>query len=225
MRVVGVDGFSRGWVAVLSDGGAFAGAETFPSIGPLVQWSGDAVVIGIDIPIGLPDAGVRAADSLARRRVGGARSSSVFPCPPRVVLEAPDYTTARRIAQDTWGRGVSAQSYALRHRTLEVDALLGDDARLFEVHPEVSFRAMAGAPMRFAKKTWNGQMERRAALAGTGMELPDALPDQVGRVPPDDLLDAAAVAWSAARIAAGSARSLPDPPERNTEGRAMAIWY
>ncbi len=40
-------------------------------------------------------------------------------------------------------------------------------------------------------------------------------------VPLDDLLDAAACAWSAART---GAVSLPDPPEKR-DGLAVAIWY
>jgi predicted RNase H-like nuclease len=38
------------------------------------------------------------------------------------------------------------------------------------------------------------------------------------------VVDAAVVAWSARRIAAGTASSLPDPPE-DSDGRAVAIWY
>jgi predicted RNase H-like nuclease len=41
----------------------------------------------------------------------------------------------------------------------------------------------------------------------------------------DDVLDAAVAAWSAQRIARGEARCLPDPPERDAEGRSVAIWY
>jgi predicted RNase H-like nuclease len=38
-------------------------------------------------------------------------------------------------------------------------------------------------------------------------------------------LDAAAVAWSAQRIAVGAANCLPDPPERNERGQRLAIWF
>jgi predicted RNase H-like nuclease len=39
------------------------------------------------------------------------------------------------------------------------------------------------------------------------------------------VLDAAAAAWSADRIATGTAKALPDPPELTTAGRRIAIWY
>ena len=40
----------------------------------------------------------------------------------------------------------------------------------------------------------------------------------------DDVVDAAAAAWSARRIARGAARSMPDPPERSSDGRPVAVW-
>jgi predicted RNase H-like nuclease len=40
----------------------------------------------------------------------------------------------------------------------------------------------------------------------------------------DDVLDAAASAWSAQRIATGKALCLPGPPEL-ADGREGAIWY
>lgn len=43
-------------------------------------------------------------------------------------------------------------------------------------------------------------------------------------VPIDDVLDAAAAAWSGQRIAEGTARCLPDSPE-SVQGRVVAIWY
>jgi predicted RNase H-like nuclease len=40
----------------------------------------------------------------------------------------------------------------------------------------------------------------------------------------DDVLDAAAAAWSACRILNGQAKSLPDPPEV-VDGYPVAVWY
>jgi len=45
-----------------------------------------------------------------------------------------------------------------------------------------------------------------------------------GQAAPDDVLDAAVAAWTAARKANGEAATLPpEPPLR--DGRAVAIWY
>jgi predicted RNase H-like nuclease len=222
MQVVGADGVKNGWVAVALDGGRFTGAAVFATAVDLAAAYPEALVIGIDIPIGLPSSGVRQADRATRRFVG-RRSSSVFAAPPRIVLEAPTYAEARAVAVGRWVQGVSAQAYRLGPKVIEVADLA--DARLLEVHPEAAFRALAGRPLAFPKKSWNGQMERRSLLADAGIVLPDAMADDVGAIPPDDVLDAAAAAWSADRHARGRSRSLPYPPEAGPGGRAVAIWY
>ena len=63
----------------------------------------------------------------------------------------------------------------------------------------------------------------RRITPGVGIRIPDAL-GEVGTVAADDILDAAVAAWSAGRIAAGEAVSLPSPPELD-DGRPIAIWY
>lgn len=224
MLVMGLDAYRKGWVAVVTVDGKFDEAAVFANAAEALAAFPEAVAVAVDIPIGMPEPGVRRADVEARSFVG-RRRSSVFATPPRVVLEAATYTEARRIAVEVWGRGVSAQAYRLGAKVLEVDALARDDRRVYEVHPEVSFCALAGAPLEHNKKSWNGQMERRRALAGAGIEIPDALQTEVGRVPPDDLLDAAVAAWSAGRIARGEARSIPEPPEVGPSGLPMAMWY
>jgi predicted RNase H-like nuclease len=40
----------------------------------------------------------------------------------------------------------------------------------------------------------------------------------------DDVVDAAAAAWTGRRVAQSLARSLPDPPERFSDGLDCAIW-
>ncbi len=65
---------------------------------------------------------------------------------------------------------------------------------------------------------------RRALLAGAGIDLPDE-PGRAGRAAPDDVLDAAAAAWSARRIASGCACSVLEHPPRDGGGRPVAMWY
>jgi predicted RNase H-like nuclease len=60
-------------------------------------------------------------------------------------------------------------------------------------------------------------------LARAGISLPDDLA-AAGTVPADDILDAAAVAWTAARIARGQAASFPDPPQPDDARHPIAIW-
>ena len=54
-----------------------------------------------------------------------------------------------------------------------------------------------------------------------GIDVPD---ERIPECRPDDVLDAAAVAWTAGRVVNGDAFSLPDPPELDPEGRPVAVW-
>ena len=70
---------------------------------------------------------------------------------------------------------------------------------------------LAGEPLAFAKRTWNGHRERLALLAGAGIHIPEHL--DAGLVAADDVLDAAIAAWTATRIARGEHLTIPDDPE------------
>jgi predicted RNase H-like nuclease len=216
MRVVGADVWKGRWVAVTADEAGVRGVAIHDDFGALLASATEAIVIGVDMPLFLPERPPRPAE-VAARALLGPRRSALFITPSRRVLEAPDYTTARRLSVEQDGRGVSAQSYALRHNILEVSPLAARDERLHEVHPELSFLAMAGAPLPYAKTTWNGQVARQRLLEDEGLALPDDLGD-AGLAPPIDILDAAAAAWTARRIAAGDAIALP------IDGGREAIW-
>ena len=97
------------------------------------------------------------------------------------------------------------------------------DTLVCEVHPELSFAEMAGEVLAERKTTWAGAMRRRALLAAHGLTLPDDLGSAGREAKVDDVLDAAAVAWTARRIAGGRARTFPDPPEI-LDGRTVAVW-
>jgi predicted RNase H-like nuclease len=207
-RVAGVDGTKGGWVAVELLDGRFVGAHRLDEK-TAFEGLEDVQVIAIDVPIGF---GPRAADAAARRYLRGA-ASTVFTTPSRAQLEA-DFGP---------GLGLSAQAHALGSRILHVTELAASDARLCEVHPEVSFRAMnGGVPLRYRKKAAGGVFERLELLHRHGIELGDL--GEAATAPIDDVLDAAAAAWSAHRIALGTASSFPDEPEV-VDGLLVAIWY
>jgi predicted RNase H-like nuclease len=224
IRVLGIDACRAGWVAIELRDGGYASARLHLDLADLLSDVDEGTTVGIDMPLGLLDTGWRAAETLAANRIG-ARRSSVFRVPPRPVWKQPEYRAANALCRRLTGAGFSVQAFGLRLKLLEANACF-DAARfrLFEVHPEVSFQAMAGADLAYPKHTWAGHNQRRRLLAAAGVEVPDDLGD-AGRAGPDDVLDAAAVAWSAHRIATGRATSLPDPPERNERGQALAIWY
>jgi cystathionine gamma-synthase len=208
--VAGVDGYRGGWVAVVLDstGSRVVTAQDFADIASL-----DVDVLAVDIPIGIPET-ERAADVEARKVVG-PRASSVFTTPPRAALEAPTFAEAVAKARAATGKGISQQAYALRHRILEVDAFAEHDARIVEIHPEVSFAELAAAALPHSKRTAEGLAARRQLLASAGIDVPEA-----PAVPEADLLDAAVAAWTARRYQRGEAKPLPG----HHEGRIGAIW-
>lgn len=221
-RVAGIDGYGRGaWVAVLLGGGGFEGALVGRSLDELLPRLDGCSVITIDIPIGLPDGDLREADELARAKLG-RRRSSVFPTPPRAVLEAPTFAAANEIARGRFGRGVSLQTYGLRGRIFEAERHIREGSGLIEVHPEVSFAELAGEPLLWPKDSWRGAPLRRRLLVSVGITLGDELGEADG-VPVADILDAAVAAWSANRIARGASISLPDPPQVHSDGLPAAI--
>lgn len=225
-RVLGVDACKGGWVGVRLDGNSTSACFA-PEIGELVttaEHDGPLSVVAIDIPIGLPDQGRRAADVLARAEIGTLRSS-VFMMPVRKALAAPDHRTANERSRELTGAGVSIQSFALKPKLLEVDRWIpGARQRVVEVHPEVSFAQLAGAPLTDPKRSWSGAERRKRLLADVGITLGGELGEAGRRAGVDDMLDAVVAAWTARRVARGEAVSRPDPPEMFSDGWPCAIW-
>ena len=223
--VLGVDGCPGGWVGVVLVPGAprprVVVAPTIEQLVETVRADVDLRVVGIDIPIGLPDDSTRTADALARRALPG-RASSVFTTLTRAAYLAPNRAAADAVNRGLSGQGVGAQAFALRAKVLEVDAWLRTrpSVDVVEVHPEVSFTTMTGATLP-GKRTTEGQQARLDALAAAGIARPSVLAGSGYAA--DDVLDACAVAWSAHRRATGDARSLPDPPEVFSDGIPAAI--
>jgi predicted RNase H-like nuclease len=150
----------------------------------------------------------------------------VFAVPPRPVWAAAEHAEASRLCRELAGACVSMQAWRLRPKIMEADAYRdGGPHTLFEVHPELAFAELARWAPVPGKKTWNGHCLRRALLDSAGIVVPDRL-DEAGTVPVDDVLDAAAVAWSTYRIARGLAVHLPDPADQHDErGRPIVIWF
>lgn len=204
--VAGVDGTRNGWVAVVLAGGRFLEARLLEGVESAFEELADMARISIDVPIGF---GPREADSLARALVGG---SSVFAIPERVRFDAPFGE----------GGGISAQAHALGDRIRHVTDLAARDSRFREAHPELCFTAMNDMRrLRYRKKSAGGAFERLGLLRKHGLNIDPGALGAAATAPLDDLLDAAACAWTAARA---GAVSVPDPPETR-EGLSIAIWY
>jgi predicted RNase H-like nuclease len=225
--VLGVDGArGGGWVALIVDddgSGRVLFAETFRQ---LLRAAGDVASVGVDIPIGSVRQKVRRADVLTRKLLG-PRASSVFPSPRRACqAEAGDYEAAGKVSKELTGRKLSKQSFALLPRIIEVEERWYRDPDLIrEVHPELSFAVMAGGPLETRKTTPSGTLERLRLLRAHGIDVV-AMSGDAGPAGLDDIIDAGAVAWTASRLAAGTASSLPSPGEPDEDfGLPVAIWF
>ena len=215
-RILGVDGARGGWMGALTRTDDVMGVDvvwvTFATIAQALEL--DVDVIAIDMPIGLPRAGRRSCDLLAKRALGRAHPR-VFLAPPRDVLAATTYDDAgARHRAHADGRGLSVQTWHIVEKIREVDAV-ADDARMVEVHPELSFARLAGEVLT-SKHGPDGRAVRLRALARRWPRLR-------GVPPGHDGVDALAAAWSGDRWLRGEAESLPDEPPRDDLGRPMRI--
>ncbi len=231
--VAGADGCRAGWVRLARRlEAAEVVLEVFPDARTLILARPQPSVLALDAPIGLPGAGPRDCDRLARRLLGAPRSSSVFAAPIRPALSARSQDEASERTQRIDGRRVAAQAWNLYPRIREIDALLraqpGLRERVREAHPEVCFWAWnAGRPMQFGKKTPEGRDERRAlvdAHFGVGAAS-RALERRPAGVAIDDVLDAFAALWTAERVARGAGRTLPASPPSDAVGLRMEMVY
>lgn len=230
--IAGIDGCRAGWFVVLAqyDGAIRQIKHTVcTNFQGVLDLQPRPSVITIDIPIGLLDTnnrGGRDCDIEARELLGWPRRNSVFSPPIRPSLLANSYEEANRI------NGMSQQAYGILPKIKEVDDLMESQLqnRIFEVHPEVTFWAMAGGrPMDNGKKKSQGREERLRVLEdselGTeGIEVALAkYPRKV--VAHDDVLDAYAALWTAARIHDDRAKRIPENPPLDSKGLRMEIWY
>jgi predicted RNase H-like nuclease len=225
VAVLGVDGWRGRWVGARLDGRSVT-LLALDDVAAVLAVPG-VLVVGIDMPIGLPDNRSRRCDDAARsllRPTGAA--SSVFPTPVRAVLATDDYAEARALSRAATDppRAPSAQAFQLVKAIRALDDALGDPPleHVHEVHPELAFRTLDGR-VRDPKVTARGLAQRLAALRRV-MDVDDALLEAPRRVPAVDALDACAAAWSAQRIADGVAESVGDDA-RDARGRPMRISW
>ena len=224
-RVLGVDACRAGWVGIALTGDRVDAYQT-RTIADLVTTAaadGELAVIAVDIPIGMPDNTRRQADVEARRAVGRL-ASSVFITPVRGTLEFRDHGSASAHNRKQVGEGMSIQAFGILPKVREVDLWLPSaPCRVVEVHPEVSFAALAGAPLDVRKHTWAGARLRQRLLSEAGIVLGD-IGDPGTKANVDDVLDAAVAAWTARRVARGIASTLPERPETFSDRVESWIW-
>lgn len=229
--VAGIDGCKMGWICVYRDlDSGKTNARILKSIWELSAIQPAPTHVMIDIPIGLPDAGARACDTVVRKMLGPKRGSSVFPAPLRPTLAARNYQQACEIRMQIEGKKLSKQTYMLFPKINEVDEFIRADSRrqdwFQETHPELCFYHLnGGRPIVEGKRTPQGEAIRTQRIRA---QFGDAL-DKISREFPrtqcatDDILDAFAALWTAERALQGTAIALPPTPERDACGLRMEM--
>jgi len=229
--LAGADSCRDGWIVVQEDiDAASITWRVFPDLQSILEQPSPPALLTLDIPIGLPDQGPRACDLAARVLLRRGRASSVFPAPIRPVLAATSHQEASAIRSATEGKRLSIQSWAIIPKIRAVDDYLRGEpsvrSRVREVHPEVCFYCLAGGqPMASAKKTAAGREERMVLLSeafGNPVERAMSGLRELGCAA-DDLLDAFVALWTARRIHAGQAVTLPATPPRDSCGLSMEM--
>ena len=225
---VGVDGCRIGWIAAFGFGSGDRATRTglclFHTAADIVRWrdrQAEPPVVAIDVPIGLPDRiGDRPCDTAARRLLG-RRQSCVFQAPDRALLDLAQktYEAVRLRIDERRGeapdaRGLTRQGFGILPKIAEVDSVIRGEARreewLVEVHPEVSFRELAGRDLP-PKRSSAGREARQKQLADQFHDLDQHLKTIAWRrrdIGIHDRLDAYVALWSALRFRRGPGHHL-----------------
>jgi len=224
VRALGLDGFTKGWVAVLLEGDRHE--VTFhPAVADALSIPFDRAAI--DIPIGMTDSGERGCDLLAREKLR-PHASRVFTGARRWLWqEFSDADRANNTARRRGQKRVSRQLWHLGPKIMEVDAFVRANRSLDvrEVHPELVFLRLNDGKPLLSKKTDEGLLLRRWLLERIGFRNIDGwlAEARIGTgARQDDVLDACAVAVAAR----DPATSLPQgTPPLDTCGLPMQIWF
>ncbi len=225
MRLAGIDGCKTGWVAVEALAGEPASAKLAHAsdLAALLKRVDFALV---DMPIGFVSGPEGRDVEPAMRSALKGKASSVFPTPCRKALAELGYQAALAMHKEVTGKGLPKQTFALFVKMREADTLVRElgQSRLREGHPEVSFAAMAGGPVLSRKRDYPGMRERIALLEAEGLPA-KALVEQLprGKMATDDVLDAAALCWSADRFVRGIHTNFPPAPLRDEMGIEMSV--
>jgi predicted RNase H-like nuclease len=234
----GVDGIRGGWlIAWRHDGDVqISSAENFADV---LTATSDCAVVAVDMPIGLlttTEIGGRTCERVTRRLLG-SRHSCVFSSPSRAALAAESFSAAQEANKrnSSAGIGITKQTWSIFGKLREIDSIMTRalQARVVEVHPEWSFstlRDLVASGDRTMqtlakKKSSIGRQQRSELLRRVEMCRIDEL-IRVGKRlggMADDVLDACIAAWTASRVADGTARRVPDTPQIDAHGLHMEI--
>ena len=113
---------------------------------------------------------LRECDVLAKRYLGKSFQSSIFIPPLKRVLECTDYQEANMLSKKIAGKGLSKQSWNLKSKISEVQGISKLSNKIYEGHPECSFKMLKNETLKAKKKSVFGIFERLGILKKAGLD-------------------------------------------------------
>ena len=208
MDLIGVDGTSSGWIASIGSSGdrCLSTIKFSKDLNKLLSDYPDSIVV-IDMPIELNKKNyLRTCDVLAKKYLGKAFQSSIFIPPLERVLKCKTYQEANELSKKIAGKGLSKQSWHLKNKISEVQDLCKFSYKIYEGHPECSFKMLKNEPLDAKKKSVKGIFERLNLLKKAGLDpLSTSLNLQnSSAIKIDDVLDSMVLFITALRIVEGN---------------------
>ena len=153
MDLIGVDGTSSGWIASIgsSRSRCLSTIKFSKDLDKLLSDYRDSIVV-IDMPIELNKKNyLRKCDVMAKKYLGKEFQSSIFIPPLTSLLECTSYQEANELSKEIAGKGLSKQSWYLKSKIIEVQEISKLSNKIYEGHPECSFKMLKNESLR-AKK-------------------------------------------------------------------------
>ena len=208
INLIGIDGTASGWIASIGSSKKRCVSTVIFSDNLyklLSEYPGSVAVI--DIPIELNNENyLRDCDVLAKRYLGKKFQSSIFIPPLKSVLKCTTYKEANKLSKKIAGKGLSKQSWHLKTKISEVQKLSKLSNKIYEGHPECSFKMIKKEPLNAKKKSVLGIFERLNLLKKVGLDpLSISLKlENDTAIKIDDILDSMVLFITALRIVEGN---------------------
>ena len=206
--VIGIDGTSTGWIASIGSARnkVLSTIRYSEKLDRLLSTYPNSVVV-IDMPIELNKKNyLRECDVLAKKYLGSNFQSSVFIPPLKRVLQCSSYQEANKLSKEITGRGLSKQAWYLKNKINEVRGVSKIYNRVYEGHPECSFKMLKKETLIAKKKSVLGIFERLDLLKKAGLD-PVSISIEIeknSKIKIDDVLDSMALFITALRIVEGN---------------------
>ena len=219
--LIGVDGTSSGWIASIgnSKNKYLSKIKFFEDLDELLSIYPESLIV-IDMPIELNKKNyLRKCDVLAKKYLGKNFQSSIFIPPLKSILECTTYQDANKLSKKIAGKGLSKQSWYLKKKICEVRDLAKVSNKIYEGHPECSFKMLKNESLKAKKKSVLGIFERLVLLERAGLNPLSAnlKLENKSTTKIDDVLDSMVLFITALRIYEGNYLCLQKTETQNND--------